>query len=76
MKIHRSRHMYSKKKWLSQINRNIENCKKIVVFSLYYDVYTVRGKKKSARYKNPEESPRIQKSIMIKDTCSGHISWV
>lgn len=72
--------MYSKEKWLSQINRNIENCKKIVVFSSYYDVYTVRGKKKkkkkSARYKNPEESPRIQKSTMIKDTCSGHISWV
>lgn len=35
-----------------------------------------KKKKKSARYKNPEESPRIQKSIMIKDTCSGHISWV
>ena len=58
MKIHRSRHMYSKKKWLSQINRNIENCKKIVVFSLYYDVYTVRGKKKNL------QDTRILKSLL------------
>lgn len=71
--------MYSKKKWQSRINRNIGNSKKIVVFSSYYDVYTVRGKKKkknSARYKNPEESPRIQKNIMIKDAGSGHKSCV
>lgn len=52
--------MYSKEKWLSQINRNIENCKKIVVFSSYYDVYTVRGKKKK---KNLQDT-RILKSLL------------
>ena len=70
--------MYSKKKWQSQINRNIGNAKK-KLWSFHRIMMSIQlgaKKKKSARYKNPEESPRIQKNIMIKDTGSGHISCV
>ena len=63
----------------SGYHRSIEISRTVKkLWSSHYIMMSIQlgAKKKSARYKNPEVSPRIQKSIMIKDTCSGHISWV